>query len=34
MGIDRLDAKLLLLHALGQGSQGRAWLLAHDTDTL
>ena len=34
MGIDRLDAQLLLLHALGQGSQGRAWLLAHDTDTL
>jgi release factor glutamine methyltransferase len=32
LGIDRLDAQLLLLHALGKPSTGRAWLLAHDTD--
>ncbi len=31
-GLDRLDAQLLLLHALGQPAHGRAWLLAHDTD--
>jgi release factor glutamine methyltransferase len=33
-GLDRLDAQLLLLHALGRPAQDRAWLLAHDTDTL
>jgi release factor glutamine methyltransferase len=33
-GIDRLDAQLLLLHALGRDPHDRAWLLAHDTDTL
>jgi release factor glutamine methyltransferase len=33
-GLDRLDAQLLLLHALGRPEQERAWLLAHDTDTL
>lgn len=31
-GLDRLDAQLLLLHALGQGAHDRAWLLAHDRD--
>ncbi|RMX07651.1 peptide chain release factor N(5)-glutamine methyltransferase [Corticibacter populi] len=29
-GLDRLDAQLLLLHALGQPRQSRAWLLSHD----
>jgi release factor glutamine methyltransferase len=33
-GLDRLDAQLLLLHALGKPGDARAWLLAHDTDTL
>ncbi|MES2876836.1 MAG: peptide chain release factor N(5)-glutamine methyltransferase [Pseudomonadota bacterium] len=33
-GLDRLDAQLLLLHALGRKSHDRAWLLAHDTDVL
>jgi release factor glutamine methyltransferase len=33
-GLDRLDAQLLLLHALGRPERERAWLLAHDTDTL
>lgn len=32
-GLDRLDAQLLVLHVLQQGSR-RAWLLAHDTDPL
>ncbi|HSW16997.1 MAG TPA: peptide chain release factor N(5)-glutamine methyltransferase, partial [Ramlibacter sp.] len=32
LGLDRLDAQLLLLHALGRGASERAWLLAHDTD--
>lgn len=31
-GLERLDAQLLLLHALSQASQDRAWLLAHDSD--
>ena len=31
-GLDRLDAQLLLLHALQQTPHHRAWLLAHDTD--
>lgn len=31
MGLDRLDAQLLLSHVLGQD---HAWLLAHDTDPL
>ncbi len=30
--LDRLDAQLLVLHALGRGEQERAWLLAHDND--
>ncbi len=34
LGIDRLDAQLLLLHALGRGEGERAWLMAHDTDAL
>ncbi|MBT2325288.1 peptide chain release factor N(5)-glutamine methyltransferase [Variovorax paradoxus] len=34
LGIERLDAQLLLLHALGRPSKDRAWLLAHDTDPL
>lgn len=29
-GVARLDAQLLLLHALDRTAQGRAWLLAHD----
>ena len=33
-GVDRLDAQLLLLHALGRSAHDRAWLLAHDTDAL
>ncbi|MDH5206467.1 MAG: peptide chain release factor N(5)-glutamine methyltransferase [Hylemonella sp.] len=33
-GLDRLDAQLLLLHALGRPQTDRAWLLAHDTDAL
>ncbi|KQX86479.1 peptide chain release factor N(5)-glutamine methyltransferase [Variovorax sp. Root473] len=32
LGVDRLDAQLLLLHALGRPVNDRAWLLAHDTD--
>ncbi|MGC3987706.1 MAG: peptide chain release factor N(5)-glutamine methyltransferase [Pseudorhodoferax sp.] len=31
-GLDRLDAQLLLLHALGRDANDRAWLLAHDQD--
>ncbi len=33
-GLDRLDAQLLLLHALGKPQAERAWLLAHDHDPL
>jgi release factor glutamine methyltransferase len=33
-GLDRLDAQLLLLHALGRAQDDRAWLLAHDRDAL
>jgi release factor glutamine methyltransferase len=33
LGLERLDAQLLLLHALGRPAQ-RAWLLAHDGDLL
>lgn len=33
-GLDRLDAQLLVLHALGRDLQERAWLLAHDNDPL
>jgi release factor glutamine methyltransferase len=31
-GLDRLDAQMLLLLALGRDLNHRAWLLAHDTD--
>ena len=34
LGLDRLDAQLLLLHALGKPDNERAWLLAHDGDAL
>ncbi len=34
LGLDRLDAQLLLLHVLGQRASARGWLLAHDTDLL
>ncbi|MGH8848335.1 MAG: peptide chain release factor N(5)-glutamine methyltransferase, partial [Polaromonas sp.] len=34
LGLERLDAQLLLLHALGKPGAARAWLLAHDTDEL
>lgn len=33
-GLERLDAQLLLLHALGRPQTDRAWLLAHDDDEL
>jgi release factor glutamine methyltransferase len=34
LGLERLDAQLLLLHALGRAEPDRAWLLAHDTNVL
>jgi release factor glutamine methyltransferase len=34
LGLERLDAQLLLLQALGKPGDARAWLLAHDTDVL
>lgn len=34
LGLDRLDAQLLLLHALSKPDDERAWLLAHDHDVL
>jgi release factor glutamine methyltransferase len=34
LGLERIDAQLLLLHALARPQAGRAWLLAHDTDAL
>jgi release factor glutamine methyltransferase len=34
LGLERLDAQLLLLHALGRSGTDRGWLLAHDTDDL
>ncbi len=34
LGLDRLDAQLLMLHALGKLPSDRAWLLAHDLDAL
>lgn len=33
-GLDRLDAQMLLLHALGRSPHDRAWLIAHDSDPL
>jgi len=34
LGLDRLDAQLLLLHTLGRPDSDRGWLLAHDGDVL
>ncbi|MEO7242884.1 MAG: peptide chain release factor N(5)-glutamine methyltransferase [Variovorax sp.] len=34
LGIDRLDAQLLLLHVLGHATHDRAWLLAHDHESI
>jgi release factor glutamine methyltransferase len=34
LGLSRLEAQLLLLHALGRPLHERAWLLAHDTDSV
>ncbi len=33
-GIERLDAQLLLLHALGKSQSDRVWLITHDTESL
>ncbi|MGE0330738.1 MAG: peptide chain release factor N(5)-glutamine methyltransferase [Ramlibacter sp.] len=33
-GLARLEAQMLLLHALGRDTHGRAWLVAHDGDVL
>ncbi|WP_066257780.1 peptide chain release factor N(5)-glutamine methyltransferase [Hydrogenophaga flava] len=33
-GLDRLDAQMLLLHALGRSPHDRAWLITHDSDPL
>lgn len=32
--LDRLDAQMLLLYALGRSPHDRAWLIAHDSDTM
>ena len=34
LGLPRLDAQVLLLHALGRAPHDRAWLLAHGDDSL
>lgn len=34
LGLDRLDAQLLLLHVLQRPDSDRAWLLAHDDDLM
>ena len=34
LGVDRLDAQLLVLHALGRTHRERAWLLAHGDDAM
>ena len=34
LGLERIDAQMLLLHAIGQPDAGRAWLLTHDDDAL
>ena len=34
LGMDRLEAQLLLLHAMGKSRGQRSWLLAHDLDAL
>ena len=33
-GLARVDAQMLLLHALGQPTHARAWLITHDSDVL
>jgi release factor glutamine methyltransferase len=33
-GLDRLDAQLLMLQALGKSQSDRAWLITHDTESL
>jgi release factor glutamine methyltransferase len=33
-GLDRLDAQLLMLHALGKSQSDRAWLITHDDEEL
>ena len=33
-GLDRLDAQLLMLHALGRFQYERAWLITHDNEVL
>ena len=33
-GLGRIDAQLLLLHAIGRGDADRGWLIAHDDDAL
>ena len=33
-GLPRLEAQMLVLHALGRGVHDRAWLIAHDRDRL
>ena len=33
-GVDRTDARMLLLHALGRPVHARAWLFAHDDEPL
>ena len=33
-GLHRLDAQLLLLHALKRPAHDRAWIMAHDTDAI
>ena len=34
LGLPRLEAQMLLLHALGRATHERAWLIAHDDDAL
>lgn len=34
LGLERLDAQMLLLHTLGRAVDDRAWIVAHDTDEL
>ena len=34
LGLERIDAQLLHLFALGRPPHDRAWLVAHDTDEL
>jgi release factor glutamine methyltransferase len=34
LGLSRVDAQILLLHAMARPLHDRAWLLAHDTDQL